>query len=247
MNREGDCPKAFRSRHWHWPSMSPKVRWSSLTSVAPVQAVHALFQVAKPARAYPPDCDGIPVLRTIQPDLERYIDQWAWALEGRYENAEVNGKAPESYQQWKDRYNPTIFSETEWESRYHPYFDAPNRFNGAMDSLNDPFNERYRGTRRLPKSMTAMYSVTEPIGIEIAVIAVIAVICSAINGSTRQAAKLKRTVNGYQFHSAGTKWVSPDTIRPSLSHLQPCQHLRPNHMQPADRYITPWRLNMVEN
>lgn len=44
--------------------------------------------------------------------------------------------------------------------------------------------------------MTAMYSVTEPIGIEIAVIAVI---CSAINGSTRQAAKLKRTVNGYQF------------------------------------------------
>lgn len=47
--------------------------------------------------------------------------------------------------------------------------------------------------------MTAMYSVTEPIGIEIAVIAVIAVICSAINGSTRQAAKLKHTVNGYQF------------------------------------------------
>ena len=110
---------------------------------SPVQAVHALFQVANQHGLIPQIVDGIPVLRTIQPDLERYIDQWAWALEGRYENAEVNGKAPESYQQWKDRYNPDNLSGTEWESRYHPYFDVPNRFNGAMDSLNDLFNERY--------------------------------------------------------------------------------------------------------
>lgn len=95
--------------------------------------------------------------------------------------------------------------------------------------------------------MTAMYSVTEPIGIEIAVIAVI---CCHLQRNQRfntPGSKAKTHSQWVPIHSAGTKWVSPNTIRPSLSHLQPCQHLRPNHVQPADRYITPWRLNMVEN
>lgn len=111
---------------------------------SPVQAVHALFQIANQYGLVPELVDGAPVLRTIQPGLERYIDQWSWALSGRYENADTDdGKRPTSYQQWKDRYDPKNSFGTQWESRYRYYFGAANRFNGAMDSDNDPFDERY--------------------------------------------------------------------------------------------------------
>lgn len=110
---------------------------------SPIQAAHALFQIANQYGLVPELVDGAPVLRTIQPGLERYIDQWAWALSGKYESAEVNGESPSSYQQWKDRYDPKDSFGTQWESRYRYYFGAANRFNGAMDSENDPFVEQY--------------------------------------------------------------------------------------------------------
>lgn len=110
---------------------------------SPLQAVHALFQIANQHGLVPEVVDGAPVLRTIQPDLERYIDQWAWALSGKYENADINGEPPSSYQQWKDRYDPKDSLGTQWESRYRYYFGSANRFSGAMDSDNDPFDERY--------------------------------------------------------------------------------------------------------
>lgn len=110
---------------------------------SPVQAAHALFQIANQQGLIPQIIDGSPVLRTIQPSLERYIDQWAWALAGRYENAEVNGMPATTFQQWKDRYNPKDNFGTEWKTRYEHYFGASNRFDGAMESQNDPFDERY--------------------------------------------------------------------------------------------------------
>lgn len=111
---------------------------------SPVQAMHALFQIANQHGLIPEmDDNGRPVLRTIQPGLERYIDQWAWALAGRFESAEMDGEQPASYQQWKDRYDPKDSFGTKWESRYRYYFGTANRFSGAMDSTHDPFDERY--------------------------------------------------------------------------------------------------------
>lgn len=69
---------------------------------SPVQAAHALFQIAN-AYALIPDTleGGEPALRTVRPGLEQIIDQWADEL------AAVDGGAAElDYQNWKDIYNP---------------------------------------------------------------------------------------------------------------------------------------------
>lgn len=106
----------------------------------PVQAVHALFQVANQHGLIPQIADGVPVLRTIQPDLERCIDQWAWALEGRYDDADLNGKPPKSYQQWKDRYDPISHWGSAQVSRYRISIGGAVT---VVDSPYDPFDERY--------------------------------------------------------------------------------------------------------
>lgn len=110
---------------------------------SPIQAAHAIFQIANQYGLVPEVVDGVPVLRTIQPGLERYIDQWAWALEGKYENADVDGEPPRSFQQWKDRYRPDGLSGTEWHSRYRLYFSSTGRLTNAVESDNDPFDPAY--------------------------------------------------------------------------------------------------------
>lgn len=107
----------------------------------PVQASHALFQIANQHGLIPEIVKGKAVLRTIQPGLERYIDQWAYALGGRYEGTDPYDAS--TYQQWKDRYNPESPSGASWESRYNPCPSPSGLMYGAIDSPSDPYDKRY--------------------------------------------------------------------------------------------------------
>lgn len=69
---------------------------------SPVQAAHALFQIANTFGLIPNKLEnGDPVLRTVTAGLEQIIDQWADEL------SEVEkGAAAFDYQEWKDAYDP---------------------------------------------------------------------------------------------------------------------------------------------
>lgn len=69
---------------------------------SPVQAAHALFQIANTFGLIPDKLEnGDPVLRTATAGLEQIIDQWADEL------SEVEkGAAAFDYQEWKDAYDP---------------------------------------------------------------------------------------------------------------------------------------------
>lgn len=69
---------------------------------SPVQAAHALFQIANTFGLIPDKLEnGDPVLRTVTAGLEQIIDQWADEL------SEVEkGAAAFDYQEWKDTYDP---------------------------------------------------------------------------------------------------------------------------------------------
>lgn len=69
---------------------------------SPVQAAHALFQIANTFGLIPDKLEnGDPVLRTVTAGLEQIIDQWADEL------SEVEkGTAAFDYQEWKDVYDP---------------------------------------------------------------------------------------------------------------------------------------------
>lgn len=69
---------------------------------SPVQAAHALFQIANTFGLIPDKLEnGDPVLRTVAAGLEQIIDQWADEL------SEVEkGAAAFDYQEWKDAYDP---------------------------------------------------------------------------------------------------------------------------------------------
>ncbi len=64
--------------------------------------------------------------------MERYIVQWAYALEGCYESTDPYEAS--TYQDWKDRYKPDGLSGTEWESRYRLHFDATGHLGNAAES-----------------------------------------------------------------------------------------------------------------
>ena len=69
---------------------------------SPVQAAHALFQIANTYALIPDVLEsGEAVLRTVRPGLEQIIDQWADELA-----AISTGTAERDYQSWKDVYNP---------------------------------------------------------------------------------------------------------------------------------------------
>ncbi len=102
---------------------------------SPVQAVHALFQLANVYGLVPDVIDGLPALRTVQPGIEQIIDQWHQAL------AEYDRDAL-AYQTWKDTYDPEI-SRSDHESRYHPAWDSNRRMCG-MESDYDGFDFKYR-------------------------------------------------------------------------------------------------------
>lgn len=69
---------------------------------SPVQAAHALFQIANTYALIPDVLEsGEAVLRTVRPGLEQIIDQWADEL------SEIEaGTAALDYQEWKDVYDP---------------------------------------------------------------------------------------------------------------------------------------------
>lgn len=92
---------------------------------SPIQAAHAIFQIAHTYGLIPDHLNGKSILRTIQPGLEKIIDQWAKALNGDYENTRFIEVA--SYQEWKDNYDPQGSAGSQWESRYrHHWTTLPN-------------------------------------------------------------------------------------------------------------------------
>lgn len=108
---------------------------------SPIQASHALFQIANQYGLIPERMEGAAVLRTIQPGLERCIEQWEHAIDGTYEGTDPYEAA--TYQEWKDRYDPDNRPDMDWKSRYFYHYGTSNRIDGAMESANDPFDERY--------------------------------------------------------------------------------------------------------
>lgn len=104
---------------------------------SPVQAAHALFQLANIYGLIPDTLDDLPVLRTVQPGIEQILDQWHQALNEWEEN-------PTAYQEWKDTYDPEHHqTKTCHESRYRPAWDCNNRMCG-MESDYDRFNAEYK-------------------------------------------------------------------------------------------------------
>lgn len=102
---------------------------------SPVQAVHALFQLANVYGLVPDVIDGLPVLRTVQPGIEQIIDQWHQALVEYDQDALA-------YQAWKDAYDPET-SRCGHESRYRPAWDSNRRMSG-MESDYDGFDFGYK-------------------------------------------------------------------------------------------------------
>lgn len=122
---------------------------------SPVQAAHALFQIANTFGLIPDKLEnGDPVLRTVTAGLEQIIDQWADEL------SEVEkGTAAFDYQEWKDAYDPE--SDMDHGDFKHAYvgrtrYETVSIDKGAADdggrlietarrSEYDPYDYRYKG------------------------------------------------------------------------------------------------------
>ena len=104
---------------------------------SPVQAFHALFQLANEFGLRPDIIEGTPVLRTQTAGLEQIIDQWASSVE-------LSCEKPASYLQWKDCYEPDDEDNRLAEkSRYtDSAFDEDGKFLGLF-SAHDPYDARY--------------------------------------------------------------------------------------------------------
>lgn len=112
---------------------------------SPVQAAHALFQIAHVFGLVPGTVDGVPVLRTARPGLEQVIDQWADEL-----RSVESGTARLDYQSWKDVYDPEASDFRDayaGRTRYRmqvverPGVVASTRV--VAVSEHDPYDERY--------------------------------------------------------------------------------------------------------
>lgn len=112
---------------------------------SPIQAAHAIFQIAPIYGLIPgyldEDNNKEPILRARQRGLEKIIDQWTWALNGHYENTRL--VTVSSYQEWKDHYDPQGSAGSNWESRYRYHWDESSTLNG-MESDFDQFDSRYK-------------------------------------------------------------------------------------------------------
>lgn len=122
---------------------------------SPVQAAHALFQIANTFGLIPDKLEnGDPVLRTVTAGLEQIIDQWADEL------SEVEkGAAAFDYQEWKDAYDPegdmdhgdfkrTYVGRTRYETVIidkGAADDGGRLIETARRSEYDPYDYRYKG------------------------------------------------------------------------------------------------------
>ena len=95
--------------------------------------------------------DGEPVLRTQGPAVERTIDQWAAALDGKYESA---GEGVKDLRTWMDRYDPDhLWSDASRTSRYRYHLMHVDGVEGAvldpgcLESDYDPYDESIEGGR----------------------------------------------------------------------------------------------------
>lgn len=122
---------------------------------SPVQAAHALFQIANTFGLIPDKLEnGDPVLRTVAAGLEQIIDQWADEL------SEIEkGTAAFDYQEWKDVYDPegdmdhgdfkhTYVGRTRYETVIIDKGvadDGGRLIETARRSEYDPYDYRYKG------------------------------------------------------------------------------------------------------
>lgn len=109
----------------------------------PVQAAHAMFQLAGEKALVPAVIDGNPMLRTVLPGggVERAIDEWCGALNGEYES--TGWDEVSSFQEWKDKYDPQG-GLYESRYRYHSTEIKPgHRKIEGMESDFDPYDDRF--------------------------------------------------------------------------------------------------------
>lgn len=122
---------------------------------SPVQAAHALFQIANTYALIPDTLEsGEQVLRTVRPGLEQIIDQWADEL------SEVEAETMDlDYQEWKDVYDPeggmdhgdfkyAYVGRTRYETTTidkGTTGDGGKLIETARCSKYDPYDYRYKG------------------------------------------------------------------------------------------------------
>lgn len=110
----------------------------------PVQAAHALFQLASERGLIPEAIDGEPVLRAREKSIEKVLDQWCFALDGTYESA--GWEEVDEFETWKDKYDPDGPGPSKWTSRFKPHSvkrDNSSLLDGNYESDFDPFDDKY--------------------------------------------------------------------------------------------------------
>lgn len=104
---------------------------------SPVQAIHALFQLAGEYGLRPDVVDGQPILRTQTPGLEQIIEQWRDAMVAMGENGTA-------FIDWQDHYEPDEDkNRTGYNSRYTDRHDSSKNYLGRF-SDRDPYDPKYR-------------------------------------------------------------------------------------------------------
>ena len=104
---------------------------------SPVQAIHALFQLASEYGLRPDIVDGQPVLRTQTAGLEQIIDQWQ-------EASEKFGSDSDRFVCWKDHYDPNADdNRLGYSSRYIKTFSDDKGHVMPGFSAYDPYDARF--------------------------------------------------------------------------------------------------------
>lgn len=106
---------------------------------SPIQAIHALFQLASEYGLRPDVVNGQPILRTQTAGLEQIIDQWQAALSD-------SGDSTERFSSWQDHYDPDAPENRlpyKAQTRYtEPAGNSENPI--GCFSKRDPYDPRYR-------------------------------------------------------------------------------------------------------
>lgn len=104
---------------------------------SPVQAIHALFQLASEYGLRPDIVDGRPVLRTQTAGLEQVIDQWR-------ESSEKFGDGSDEFVIWRDHYDPNADdNRLGYSSRYDKtHSDSKGRVMPGFSTY-DPYDARF--------------------------------------------------------------------------------------------------------
>ena len=111
------CRRIPRDEQIEGLARAMDMRWESLVAYdfgSPVLAVHTLFDLSGAYGLRPDLVDGLPVLRTVAPGLERVLDNWAAAEERLRSDGDDM-----AYALWRDTFDEGSAGASElWRNRY---------------------------------------------------------------------------------------------------------------------------------